>query len=236
MHLEHSPLSAVTVRICMFVSSRTNLHTCTLPLAGSRSPLVKYARGSHIGFPSTSQTRSCALRMPRYVTFTLMTAYAVEIPFNGIVHPHEMADYTLHHYLNGDLFCIYLLVAYTGDFQWGTILYSQPYSVHIHASVLYLYTGGLFYNILHRSMVANSVQIHLLVVYSVHRLLNGCLFCKRQNYKMVADVVRVNFIGGLFCTPTAQSTHLITPIKQYFYCSPTKIVPAINNPRRLIWH
>ena len=55
----------------MFVSSRTNLHTCTLPLAGSRSPLVKYARGSHIGFSSTSQTRSCALRMPRYVTFTL---------------------------------------------------------------------------------------------------------------------------------------------------------------------
>ena len=51
MHLEHSSLSAVTVRICMFVSSRTNLHTCTLPLAGSRSLLVKYARGSHIGFP-----------------------------------------------------------------------------------------------------------------------------------------------------------------------------------------
>ena len=58
------------MRICMFVSSRTNLHTCTLPLAGSRSPLVKYARGSHIGFSSTSQTRSCALQMPRYVTFT----------------------------------------------------------------------------------------------------------------------------------------------------------------------
>ena len=55
----------------MFVSSRTNLHTCTLPLTGSRSPLVKYARGSHIGFSSASQTRSCALRMPRYVTFTL---------------------------------------------------------------------------------------------------------------------------------------------------------------------
>ena len=72
MHLEHSFLSAVTVRICMFITSRTNLHTCTLPLAGSRSPLIKYARGSHIGFPSTSQTRSCALRMPRYVTFTLL--------------------------------------------------------------------------------------------------------------------------------------------------------------------
>ena len=70
MHLECYSLSAVTVRIYMFVSSRTNLHTCTLPLAGSRSPLVKYARGSHIGFSSTSQTRSCALRMPRYVTFT----------------------------------------------------------------------------------------------------------------------------------------------------------------------
>ena len=70
MHLECYCLSAVTVRICMFVSSRTNLHTCTLPLAGSRSPLVKYARGSHFGFSSKSQTRSCALRMPRYVTFT----------------------------------------------------------------------------------------------------------------------------------------------------------------------
>ena len=56
----------------MFVRSRKNLHTCKLPLAGSRSPLVKYARGSHIGFRSTSQTRSCALRMPRYVTFTLL--------------------------------------------------------------------------------------------------------------------------------------------------------------------
>ena len=67
-----STRSAVTVRICMFVRSRKNLHTCKLPLAGSRSPLVKYARGSHIGFRSTSQTRSCALRMPRYVTFTLL--------------------------------------------------------------------------------------------------------------------------------------------------------------------
>ena len=75
MHLECYCLSAVTMRICMFVSSRTNLHTCTLPLAGSRSPLVKYARGSHIGFSSTSQTRSCALRMPRYVTFTAMLKY-----------------------------------------------------------------------------------------------------------------------------------------------------------------
>ena len=36
LHLECFGLSAVTVRICMFVSSRTNLHTCTLPLAGSR--------------------------------------------------------------------------------------------------------------------------------------------------------------------------------------------------------
>ena len=70
MHSEHNFRSAVTVRICMFVSSRKNLHTCKLPLAGSRSPLVKYACGSHIGFLSTSQTRSCALRMPRYVTFT----------------------------------------------------------------------------------------------------------------------------------------------------------------------
>ena len=70
MHSEHSSHSAVTVRICMFVSSRKNLHTCKLPLAGSRSPLVKYSHGSHIGFLSTSQTRSCALRMPRYVTFT----------------------------------------------------------------------------------------------------------------------------------------------------------------------
>ena len=59
--------SAVTVRICIIVRSRKNLHTCK---AGSRSPLVKYARDSHIGFHSTSQTRSCALRMPRYVTFT----------------------------------------------------------------------------------------------------------------------------------------------------------------------
>ena len=50
--------SAVTVRICMFVRSCKNLHTCKLPLAGSRSPLVKYARGSHIGFRSTSQTCS----------------------------------------------------------------------------------------------------------------------------------------------------------------------------------
>ncbi len=63
--------SAVTVRICIIVRSRKNLHTCKLPLAGSRSPLVKYARGSHIGFRSTNQTRSCALRMPRYVTFTV---------------------------------------------------------------------------------------------------------------------------------------------------------------------
>ena len=62
--------SAVTVRICFIVRSRKNLYTCKLPLAGSRSPLVKYARGSHIGFHSTSQTRSCALRMPSYVTFT----------------------------------------------------------------------------------------------------------------------------------------------------------------------
>ena len=64
----------------MFVSSRTNLHTCTLPLAGSRSPLVKYARGSHIGFSSTSQTRSCALRMPRYVTFTKDSLLRSQIP------------------------------------------------------------------------------------------------------------------------------------------------------------
>ena len=71
MHSEHHLCSAVTVCICMFVSSRKNLHTCKLPLAGSRSPLVKYARGSHIGFLSTSQTRSCVLRMPRYVTFTV---------------------------------------------------------------------------------------------------------------------------------------------------------------------
>ena len=70
MHSEHNFRSAVTVRICIFVSSRKNLHTCKLPLAGSRFPLVKYARGSHIGFLSRSQTRSCALRMPRYVTFT----------------------------------------------------------------------------------------------------------------------------------------------------------------------
>ena len=41
------------------------------PLDGCRRELVKYARGSHIGFHSTSQTRSCALRMPRYVTVTL---------------------------------------------------------------------------------------------------------------------------------------------------------------------
>ena len=41
---------AVTVRIFMFVRSRKNLHTCKLPLAGLRSPIVKYARGSHIGF------------------------------------------------------------------------------------------------------------------------------------------------------------------------------------------
>ena len=34
----------------MFLRSRKNLHTCKLPLAGSRSPIVKYARGSHIGF------------------------------------------------------------------------------------------------------------------------------------------------------------------------------------------
>ena len=71
--------SAVTVRICIIVISRNNLHTCKLPLAGSRFPLVKYARGSHIGFHSTSQTRSCALRMPRYVTFTLL-------PDLGITH------------------------------------------------------------------------------------------------------------------------------------------------------
>ena len=36
----------------MFVRSRKNLHTCKLLLAGFRSPLVKYARGSHIGFRS----------------------------------------------------------------------------------------------------------------------------------------------------------------------------------------
>ena len=65
-----SARSAVTVRICMFMRSRKNLQTCKLPLAGSRSPLVNYARGSQIGFHSTSQTRSCALRMPRYITFT----------------------------------------------------------------------------------------------------------------------------------------------------------------------
>ena len=70
MHSEHNPRSAVTVRICMFMSSRENLHTCKLPLAGSRSPLIKYAHGSHVSFLSTSQTRLCALRMPRYVTFT----------------------------------------------------------------------------------------------------------------------------------------------------------------------
>ena len=81
MHLECFFLSAVTVRICMLVSSRTNLHTCTLPLAGSRSPLVKYARGSHIGFSSTSQTRSCALRMPRYVTFTEPVAQLLQFAF-----------------------------------------------------------------------------------------------------------------------------------------------------------
>ena len=52
--------SAVTVRICIIVRSHKNLHTCKLPLTGSRSPLVKYARGSHIGFHSTSQT--CSLR------------------------------------------------------------------------------------------------------------------------------------------------------------------------------
>ena len=34
----------------MFVRSRKNLHTCKIPLAGSRSPIIKYARGSHIGF------------------------------------------------------------------------------------------------------------------------------------------------------------------------------------------
>ena len=73
MHSEHNFCSAVTERICMCVSSRSNLHTCKLPLAGLRSPLVKYARGSHIGFLSTSRTRSCALRMPRYVTFTSKT-------------------------------------------------------------------------------------------------------------------------------------------------------------------
>ena len=66
------PCSAVTVCICMFMRSRKNLHTCKLPLAGSRSPLIKYARGSHIGFRSTSQTRSCALWMPRYITFTIV--------------------------------------------------------------------------------------------------------------------------------------------------------------------
>ena len=34
----------------MFVRSRKNLHMCKLPLTGSRSPIIKYARGSHIGF------------------------------------------------------------------------------------------------------------------------------------------------------------------------------------------
>ena len=34
----------------MFASSRNNLHTCKLPLAGSRCPIVKYARGGHICF------------------------------------------------------------------------------------------------------------------------------------------------------------------------------------------
>ena len=34
----------------MFVRSHKNLHTCKLPLAGLRSPIIKYARGSHIGF------------------------------------------------------------------------------------------------------------------------------------------------------------------------------------------
>ena len=34
----------------MFMRSRQNLHTCKLPLDGSRSPIIKYARGSHIGF------------------------------------------------------------------------------------------------------------------------------------------------------------------------------------------
>ena len=34
----------------IFVRSRKNLHTCKLTLAGSRSPIIKYARGSHIGF------------------------------------------------------------------------------------------------------------------------------------------------------------------------------------------
>ena len=43
MHSEQkSAHSAVTVRICIIVRSRKNLHTCKLPLAGSRSPLVKY--------------------------------------------------------------------------------------------------------------------------------------------------------------------------------------------------
>ena len=53
--------SAVIVRICIIVGSRKNLHTCKLPLAGSRSPLVKYAQGSHIGFcfPSHHFGRPC---------------------------------------------------------------------------------------------------------------------------------------------------------------------------------
>ena len=34
----------------MFMISRKNLHMCKLPLAGSRSPIVKYDHGSHIGF------------------------------------------------------------------------------------------------------------------------------------------------------------------------------------------
>ena len=34
----------------MFTRSRKNLHTCKLPLAGSRSPIVKYAWDSHVCF------------------------------------------------------------------------------------------------------------------------------------------------------------------------------------------
>ena len=52
MHSEQKSAHSVTVRICIIVRSRKNLHTCKLPLGGSRSPLVKYARGSHIGFSS----------------------------------------------------------------------------------------------------------------------------------------------------------------------------------------
>ena len=51
--MTHSEQIVFSSRYCayfMFVRSRKNLHTCKLPLAGSRSPIIKYARGSHIGF------------------------------------------------------------------------------------------------------------------------------------------------------------------------------------------